>query len=445
MFLSRGVPISGCALIVATAFLAGCASYEPEPLNPLAILEKLEREPLEGLESRGREWAVEDLAALGIQRNPSLKALRARVGVAAAQLVEAGVLPDPTVSFDGMDVVAAEVTSGDPGTAEFVSGLGLSWTLPRPGEIDAREGVATASLDEARALVAAAEWELSRAIAMAYTELVGARKLLEQSERSVEAARRTSELYAAAREVREVTELDASLASFPLVTATIQRMALEEREAKARRHLNELLGLPPQYSLEIEAPPEDYFAPVPEDANPDAVVRTAILRRPDLRAAEARYFRAEEALRLELAERWPQVALGTGIALTLPLFSRFNEPAVARAAAEREVARREYEAAVHALRARVRDTLESYRLSERQVEEYERVLVPSVESARRLIGEAIEARALGGLSQFAAMREVLEAEATFLESRIDLAKRRVDLESLTGLLWRDPKRGGYSE
>ncbi|MFI4982566.1 MAG: TolC family protein, partial [Nevskiales bacterium] len=81
-------------LILMLAALAGCASYSALPLDkdarPRDSLEQLRHEaPLPAT------LGVDDIALLALLNNPDLLAARARRGVARAQLLAAGILPNP--------------------------------------------------------------------------------------------------------------------------------------------------------------------------------------------------------------------------------------------------------------------------------------------------------------------------------------------------------------
>ncbi|WP_204314405.1 hypothetical protein, partial [Klebsiella aerogenes] len=73
--------------------VAGCAHYAPAPLPEAAPLAPaLAAIP----DLPARSLTIGDVAALAVTRNPDLQAARARRGVAEAQLVQAGVLPNPS-------------------------------------------------------------------------------------------------------------------------------------------------------------------------------------------------------------------------------------------------------------------------------------------------------------------------------------------------------------
>jgi len=91
---------------VSAISLAGCVS-SPTAYSPPAIAAESTslQNVLGDANSVGASTGLTpaDIAAIAVLSNPDLKALRARAGVADAQIFAAGLLPDPTVSL-GVDI-----------------------------------------------------------------------------------------------------------------------------------------------------------------------------------------------------------------------------------------------------------------------------------------------------------------------------------------------------
>ncbi|HBP20610.1 MAG TPA: transporter, partial [Planctomycetes bacterium] len=88
------------ALGLALCGLLGCASYEPDPLEPRALLDALrevrlaevDAEEVAPITSRfdpSDGLTLREASAVAVRRNPSLRALRAAVGVAESRLIQA--------------------------------------------------------------------------------------------------------------------------------------------------------------------------------------------------------------------------------------------------------------------------------------------------------------------------------------------------------------------
>jgi outer membrane protein TolC len=128
--------LSACALLVV---LSGCATYRPATLDlapPLLPSLASLRHPGAALPA---PLSVRAVAYLAVENNPDLRAAHARIGVAAAQVLAAGLLPNPqaTASF-------TPVLGGPPPTFPAFS-AGLSEDVRALVTLSARREAAQAS------------------------------------------------------------------------------------------------------------------------------------------------------------------------------------------------------------------------------------------------------------------------------------------------------------
>src|SRR6267154_226054 len=78
--------------------LSACATYQPLPLRTHAHLKHSLSELAHSGVRIDRPLSVYDVAVLAVENNPDLLAARAQRGVARAQVLEAGLLPNPSIS-----------------------------------------------------------------------------------------------------------------------------------------------------------------------------------------------------------------------------------------------------------------------------------------------------------------------------------------------------------
>src|ERR1700730_15799553 len=91
---ARGFCVAGSVSLA----LAGCAIYEPSPLDTSSNLKhRLAELDHAGVDIR-RPLSVDDVTVLAVLNNPDLIAARFQRGVAQAQVLQAGILPNPSVS-----------------------------------------------------------------------------------------------------------------------------------------------------------------------------------------------------------------------------------------------------------------------------------------------------------------------------------------------------------
>lgn len=433
-------------LIAVVLALGGCATYEPAPLAPLALLDELEQVRVDARRdgialvgtARGFDPSngLTDLeaASLALHLNPGLRALREEIGVARAQLVEAGYLPDPVIGWDAMNVVADFTTERKSSANSYVAGASLVWEVPRPDEIDAREAVAQGRLDEARAALVRVEWELVRDVRLAFVRLAAAQAGLDLVAGQVEIANSTVEYFERARAAGAATALQARLALVARDRVLGDRLRLALEEIEARNALLQLLGLPPATQLVLEDPAAVLDAPFVAPEPVQELVRLAAERRPDLRELAAAHEEAEGQLRLEVARQWPQVWIGTGISVSLPFFSRFNAPAVEAARHGRDVARDRFVTGLHVARREVHQAVAEIGRAAEQVALFREQLMPGLEDTLRLTRVALEAGEVTLVEILAAQTQVIGVQFEFLTARERLARARVTLDTASGRL-----------
>ena len=438
------------AAACACVLVAGCASYAPAPVDPLQVLRDLERASPSSVAPVGTSIVIADgfsaleAAAVAVYLQPELRALRAEVGVTRAELVEAGLLPDPTIGWEAGNVVADFITDRKSTANSYLAGGYLSWDVPRPGEIDSREGVARARIDETRAALFAAEWRLVRDVQQAWLRLAAARAALDLNLTQAQVAQRTRDLVDAARNMGEATGVQVTLADVALARIETARAGMVLEEVESRQALLGLMGLPPTTPLTLQdAAAALDRPPPPPNERPEALAEAALGQRPDLRELEARYQQAEERLRYEVARQWPQLSIGSGIGVQVPIFSRFNAPAIETARRARDASRERLVTAVHEVRRSVHLAHATWVQADARVAALRERLLPRLEEALRLTRAAQAAGEVTPLEILTAQAQLLEVEREVLEARARRASARVELDAAAGVL--SPVPGGHPE
>lgn len=429
-------------LATATACLSGCVTYRAVPLDATEVLAELRAVSLEGARASVPASQVESTAfdpsdgltpdeatAVALQLNPTIRARRARLGVAKAEAIEAGLLPDPTFGWELSE-----------GAMEFLA------PLLRPDERDALIEAAEARTREVRWSVLRDEWVLRRDVQLAFLDVLAARERRRLNERLLQAAAHTQDFFLKARQARAVTALQETTAALQAHEVRLERQRLAAAERRARQALNGLLGLPPDADWVLQGADDLFTTGSPETegaataavspAATEALVDVAVRQRPDLAELLAAYDRAEEVLRLAVARQCPELSLGTTVELTLPLFgapSRLgNRPAIQTAWEAREVLRHEVEAAVHDLRAEVHDAIAALGAARELLAFSEGQIVPRVDESLALAEAAFDARAVTAGEILIAQSQVLVARVRLLEIRIEHARAATALRWATG-------------
>jgi len=449
--------------MAALAALAGCASYTPEPLPPARELVERKTPDMERLKVAAKELhhpllrpvtidlsdglSPDEAAVLAVLANPELVAVRGAHGEAAAQLVTAGLLPNPSL--------AAELDHPHGGNAEgtvnaYNLGLGIDVTslIGRA----ARVAEASATLDAVDLGIAWQEWQTAQAARLAVIRLAMLERRLElvRSEAGFES--KTVEVLERAMEQGDATVQDVGVHRSALEMLRQIEGTLDRAEAATRSRLNLLLGLPPESRLKVVLPRERAGCATLPDAQ--KLTARAAETRLDLKALELGYQAQEARVRQAVLAQFPSLSIGIAaqrnesdikflggfINLSLPIFDR----AQGRIAGERATRSRlehEYEARLAAVQADVTRLVEEDRLLDGQIATASRGIssLARIEAAEREGVASGDVDRLAWQSVRAHLFDLKLEEASLLQARLE---GRVALETAVGGGVEEPDRGG---
>jgi outer membrane protein TolC len=346
-------------LVTAFAAIVGlssCASYHPEPLGSRANLAPgLSRldlgVPVLGAEHPSRTidiakpLSVNDIGLLAILNDPDLKSEEGELGVARAELLQAELLPNPSVSLGYGALI------GGPGTASSFT-ASLSQDIAAIVTRGAHTKSASAHLEQVDADQLWREWQVAQKARQLAVDIDSDSRAIGLTEREHQL------LLQEAAEVRTAIargNLSAS-ALAPLLTA----IAAAEQSLRTLRlaelanwqELDGLLGMVPSARFAIERPA---FGPPPADIA--LLVADLPERRPDLAGLRFGYRSAEEDVRAAILGQFPAftlggtysydttrvVSAGPDFTFALPVFDR-NQGNIARTRATRALLHEQYQA-----------------------------------------------------------------------------------------------------
>jgi outer membrane protein, heavy metal efflux system len=291
------------------------------------------------------EVTIDDVLRLLRERSPRVAAERATLGLAEADVVGAGVHPNPTMDYAGTHLIAGDSTG-----AVTTHQLALEQPLLLFGQRGTRIEAAKQALLAERARVAAGFAAHALEARQAFAALLVGQDRVARLDQTRADLERVGQIVHGRAEAGERSRYDVLRveADVRKVEADLIDARAEAQEAAGR--LGALLGLPgwqphARGSLDPIALPVDV----------ERLWQAARARKPALVAARRRLEAAGSALRAARREAWPVPALqagavvtrevaGTsfiaGLELPLPLFDR-NQGGVARAGAQADVAGRE--------------------------------------------------------------------------------------------------------
>ncbi len=356
MKISLCIRQSGLLLVALGLF--GCAHYRPSPLPTAPDLQKTPQLTvsarqfwLPGLaphafSSRGLDET--NVMTLAVFNNPALKAARLQAGVSSAQLLQAGLLPDPEIS-------ANFATSA----LDYGGAVGLSQQIQALITRGAAKAAARAAEQQVNLNILWQEWQVAerarelfiqaRANSQLQRILTSAQALLARRYHRDQASMQHGDETAGtvAADLNALSNADTSLRQV-------------QTQININRHaLNALLGMDPSVHLHLVGPVA--LTPLAQSQF-EAALATLPRHRADLLALRAGYRSQEETLRRAILAQFPALsagveferdpvegvnAIGPAVTLGLPIFNR-NRGQIAIQRATRAVLRQTYQARLDA-------------------------------------------------------------------------------------------------
>jgi len=371
---------------------------------------------------------LEAALALATERSLDILASRRRVAEAEARLRTRPALRDNP---------AIDAARGARGASPSDFAAGLSQTFELGGRGAARRDVDRAGLAREEAEAVRTERDVLREVRMAFLDGLHAAERLRLA-RSLEADAAELERIARRRhEAGDIAALDVNVASSTRSRARAEVKSAQAAQATALTDLRVLLGLEAGEPLSLAGP-------LREERSYDAARLLAVVaERPEVRALEAQVREAEAEVRLGKGFAWPDVTpavryerdegnrvLWTGLSVSLPLFERGRQlRAVGRARADG--LRAEAEAMKRVLQNRVQGALASHELRLGAVSELA-ANAETLDDSEALARRSYEVGQIGLGELLLVRREAAEARRQWLDSLLELAQVRAELDSLAG-------------
>ncbi|MFN0245068.1 MAG: TolC family protein [Planctomycetota bacterium] len=381
--------------------------------------------------------ALEEALRLALLNNRRLQAQFLGLGVARADLVQAGLLRNPSL---GVGFLIPSGGGRTKLTADLVANIADLWQLPD------KQKVADLALAESVYDVSRFAGELVVQTQGSYFESVAARELAAHAQESVNVSRSMLEAVQERVHAGVATIVEANIAHSQLLAAELAARRADVANSTAKRRLAALLSLEQDLvSVELVDPlPE----PSPTNRDRESLVARARASRLDVRAAEAGIRTADAQVELERRRVWPTLDIGLSaerpeggsstdllagptVSTTLPIFDR-NTAQIRRAQFRREQLQREYEALVADVTQDVRaasDRAASAAQSARFVSDE---LLPQAERSAELARVAYDLGSTTMLALLESRRAALLARQYRIEAFLVATQARIELECAIG-------------
>ncbi|MFN2577423.1 MAG: TolC family protein [Pyrinomonadaceae bacterium] len=381
---------------------------------------------------------ISDAVSIFLKQNFQLIAARYDIDTAEAEKLNARLRPNPDISvgFSGLPLNLS---------GNWLTEQQYSYSIAQPFELGGKRGkridFANANSDVARAQFEMAVWQLTNDLKRKFYTVLLNQSLLnlaqENQKTFAETIKHTEELVQAG----EISGLDLTRLQVEQLKFDTDVANSERDYEVALRDLRVTLG-GDYRALDIEAAgtldPQTYdfaFADLRDKA---------MAARPDLKAAQLGERAAEASIRLQDAQRIPNVNLGGGInqvpeggstytfgvGLTLPVHDR-NQGERAKARIEKEKAQNQERLIRNQIISDVDKALIAFQLQKRRIDLYRSGVLTKVNDIQNLTEYSLKAGESSILDLLDAVRTRRDTLAAFYQALFDYQSALLDLELAT--------------
>ena len=364
-------------------------------------------------------------------QNPELAAAGREIGIAEGERRQAGLIPNPQLSWE------VEDTRRETRTTTVI----LSQPLELGGKRGARIAVAGAGQTIAQLDLERQRNGLRADVVQAFHAALRAQTALELAQQSQALTERGLRVVQGRVTAGQSSPVEATRAQVQLAQAQAQVRRAASQRSVAYQALARLTGSPVARFDRLLATDLSPGAAPAAEALLARVEQTA-----EWRLAAAQVERGEASLGSEKAQRIPDltVSLGSqysredrervnvvGLSMPLPLFDR-NQGNVLVAARRADQARDLRNAVELRLRSETRSALSQWATAMQEVQAYDRTILPSAQQAVDTATRGFEMGKFAFLDVLDAQRTLIEARGLYLQALASATDARAQVERLYG-------------
>jgi cobalt-zinc-cadmium efflux system outer membrane protein len=379
----------------------------------------------------------DDAAAIALYSNPALRAIRDRRGLATAQLIQAGILPNPVVSY-ARDFVSGGNTAGTVTAYNLTAAWEFSALVPfLPKQTAARKNFRAVDLD-----IAWQEWQIAMNARAGVYRVLSLGAQVARAREATDGLQQSTDAVRKAAEAHEKTVLDLAAVESASQDSRATMLALEQEFEKQRLGLNKILGVEPETNVTLRegltlptrlSPPDerglfdgleshrlDLLGLQQGLESQDATVRAAVLAQfPKMSAG---FVKASDTTNVHTT--------GFIVAIDVPIFDR-NQGVIAAERATRQKLRDEYNQRVFEARSDIAIAIADIRSLGRQIAAAEEAL-PLLEKLVASAQTAIEQGNADVLSYYTARSNLLQKRIQLVKLQEQLLEAHTVLEIASG-------------
>ncbi|MCU0121124.1 TolC family protein [Pseudomonas sp. B2M1-30] len=363
--------------------------------------------------------------------NPELAAAQWEIGIAEGERKQAGLMPNPEVSWE------AEDTRRDSRTTT----LTLSQPIELGGKRGARIDVASRGQDAAAIELERKRNALRADVIQAFSSAQTAQQRLLLSRQSQALAEQGVRVAQGRIEAGKSSPVEGTRAQVQLSEVRLELSRAERDQANAYQQLAQVMGAPLSTSVNVQSAAQGLPAVPPSNRLLERLSDTA-----ELRLAKLQIDQREASLGLEKAQRIPDLTVSVGsqyseterervnvvgLSMPIPLFNR-NQGNVLAAARRTDQARDLRNATELRLRTETQTALAQWQTANGEAEAFNRTILPAAQRAVDSAIRGFEMGKFGFLDVLDAQRTLISARTQYIQAVAEATDARARIERIFG-------------
>ena len=363
--------------------------------------------------------------------NPDLAAARQEIGIADGARKQAGLIPNPTISYDVEDTRR--------NTSQTT--VSLSQTLELGGKRGARVDVATYGQTAAQLELDRRVNVLRADVVQAFYAALRAQTGLDLAKQSLELTERGLRIVDGRVRAGKSSPVEATRAQVQLAEAKLQVRRAETEKTTAYQQLAQITGSSVTVFDRLESSTLSPGLPPRTEELLSKLDQTA-----EMRQALVQIDKSDASLGSEKAQRIPNLTVSVGsqydrsvreqvntvgLSMPLPLFDR-NQGNILSASRRADQARDQRNAVELRLRTETQTALTQWTTAMQEVESYDKTILPSAQQAVETATRGFEMGKFGFIEVLDAQRTLIVARGQYLDSLATATNARAQVERVYG-------------
>lgn len=363
--------------------------------------------------------------------NPDLAAAQWEIGIAQGDRQQAGLIPNPEVSWE------AEDTRRNSRTTTVM----INQPIELGGKRGARIDVASRAQDAAGIALERQRNALRADVIQAFSGAQTAQQRLQLSGQSLALAEHGLRVAQGRIQAGKSSPVEGTRAQVQVSEVRLELSRAERDRANAYQQLAQVMGAPLPTSTRVQVAAEELSIVPPPDRLLERLNETA-----ELRLARLQIEQREASLGLEKAQRIPDLTVSVGsqydelerervnvvgLSMPIPLFNR-NQGNVLAAARRTDQARDLRNATELRLRTEIQATLTQWQTANGEVQAFNRTILPAAQRAVESATQGFEMGKFGFLDVLDAQRTLIDARSQYIQAVAEATQARVRIERIFG-------------